>query len=94
MDSGAVPPLTSSIPMLESESSLRHRLGSDAQHQGEVQEGVSDLGTLNTGSKASGARTTTEEVQEERARRLRDTLGLLPREGRAKVRDEAAEAFR
>ncbi|KAJ2813287.1 MCM DNA helicase complex subunit mcm6 [Coemansia furcata] len=92
--SGAVPPLTSSIPMLESESSLRHRLGSDAQHQGEVQEGVSDLGTLNTGSKASGARTTTEEVQEERARRLRDTLGLLPREGRAKVRDEAAEAFR
>ncbi|KAJ2809642.1 MCM DNA helicase complex subunit mcm6, partial [Coemansia furcata] len=94
--SGAVPPLTSSIPMLESESSLRHRLGSsDAQHQRIQEEGVSDLGTLNTGSsKAGGARTTTEEVQEERARRLRDTLGLLPREGRAKVRDEAAEAFR
>ncbi|KAJ2057494.1 MCM DNA helicase complex subunit mcm6 [Coemansia sp. S146] len=95
--SGAMPPLTSSIPMLESESSLRHRLGSDSQQQQqqqETQEGVSDLGTLNSGSKTLGSRTTTEEVQEERARRLRDTLGLLPREGRAKVRDEAAEAFR
>ncbi|KAJ2461767.1 MCM DNA helicase complex subunit mcm6, partial [Coemansia sp. RSA 2337] len=92
--SGAVPPLTSSIPMLESESSLRHRLNSDSQLQQETQEGVSDLGTLNSGGKTPGSRTTTEEVQEERARRLRDTLGLLPREGRAKVRDEAAEAFR
>ncbi|KAJ2104134.1 MCM DNA helicase complex subunit mcm6 [Coemansia sp. S100] len=91
--SGAVPPLTSSIPMLESESSLRHRLNSDSQLPQETQEGVSDLGTLNAG-KAPGSRTTTEEVQDERARRLRDTLGLLPREGRAKVRDEAAEAFR
>ncbi|KAJ2412909.1 MCM DNA helicase complex subunit mcm6 [Coemansia sp. IMI 209128] len=89
--SGAVPPLTSSIPMLESESSLRHRLGSDAPLQ-EALEGVSDLGTLNA-ARAPGARTTTEEVQEERARRLRATLGVLPREGRAKVRDEAAEAF-
>ncbi|KAJ2052893.1 MCM DNA helicase complex subunit mcm6 [Coemansia sp. S16] len=91
--SGAVPPLTSSIPMLESESSLRHRLNSDSQLPQETQEGVSDLGTLNS-RKPPGSRTTTEEVQDERARRLRDTLGLLPREGRAKVRDEAAEAFR
>ncbi|KAJ2744924.1 MCM DNA helicase complex subunit mcm6 [Coemansia sp. BCRC 34301] len=82
--------------MLESESSLGHRLVSDTQGLGSVGgDGVqSDLGTLNTtGDKRRGL-TTTEEVQEERARRLRDTLGLLPREGRAKVRDEAAEAFR
>ncbi|KAJ2579511.1 MCM DNA helicase complex subunit mcm6, partial [Coemansia sp. RSA 1836] len=86
--------------MLESESSLRHRLGSDSQgHLDQQQQGggmQSDLGTLNSGGKRATAAptTTTEEVQEERARRLRDTLGLLPREGRAKVRDEAAEAFR
>ncbi|KAJ2484153.1 MCM DNA helicase complex subunit mcm6 [Coemansia sp. RSA 2320] len=98
--SGALPPATSSIPMLESESSLRQRLGAPDGLQGGIlsaggglEEGHSDLGTLNNKGKRA-ATTTSEEVQEERARRLRDTLGLLPREGRGKVRDEAAEAFR
>ncbi|KAJ2898883.1 MCM DNA helicase complex subunit mcm6, partial [Coemansia aciculifera] len=83
--SGAVPPLTSSIPMLESESSLRHRLGSDAVVAEDVEVG---------GDNMSRSKSTTEEVQEERARRLRATLGQTAREGRGKVRDEAAEAFR
>ncbi|KAJ2389295.1 MCM DNA helicase complex subunit mcm6, partial [Coemansia sp. RSA 2603] len=95
--SGALPPATSSIPQLASESSMRRRLASGTDYSLDAtpasQGGGSELGTMNV-HKAQTARTTTEEVQEQRSRRLRDTLGLLPREGRAKIRDEAAEAFR
>ncbi|KAJ1822720.1 MCM DNA helicase complex subunit mcm6 [Coemansia sp. RSA 2599] len=95
--SGAVPPATSSIPMLASESSLRRRLAEETDYSMGPESGSqavgSELGTMNA-PKAKTARTTTEEVQEERSRRLRDTLGIVPREGRAKIRDEAAEAFR
>ncbi|KAJ2761942.1 phosphatidylinositol kinase- protein kinase tor1, partial [Coemansia nantahalensis] len=93
--SGAVPPPTSSIPMLESESSVRRRIaeGTDFSTGGMASQGMgSDLGNINE-PRAKAAPTTSEEVQEERSRRLRDTLGLLPREGQAKVRDEAAESF-
>ncbi|KAJ1729485.1 MCM DNA helicase complex subunit mcm6 [Coemansia biformis] len=93
--SGALPPPTSSIPMLESESSVRRRIaeGTDFSVGGMVSQGTgSDLGNINE-PRAKEAPTTSEEVQEERSRRLRDTLGLLPREGQAKVRDEAAESF-
>ncbi|KAJ2720840.1 MCM DNA helicase complex subunit mcm6 [Coemansia sp. Benny D115] len=57
------------------------------------QLGGSELATMDA-PKERATRTTSEQVQEDRSRRLRDTLGLLPREGRAKMRDEAAEAFR
>ncbi|KAI9504356.1 MCM DNA helicase complex subunit mcm6 [Coemansia spiralis] len=89
--SGALPPPTSSIPMLESENSVRRRIAEQTDYT--MSQSGSDLGQLNA-PKPTEPRTTSEEVQEERSRRLRDTLGLLPREGRAKVRDEAAEAFR
>ncbi|KAJ2857842.1 MCM DNA helicase complex subunit mcm6 [Coemansia erecta] len=95
--SGLVPPATSSIPMLASESSLRRRLTEAPDYslgpESQSQNTGSELGTMNA-PKPETARTTTEEVQEERSRRLRDTLGIVPREGRAKIRDEAAEAFR
>ncbi|KAJ2601119.1 MCM DNA helicase complex subunit mcm6 [Coemansia sp. RSA 1722] len=95
--SGAVPPATSSIPMLNSESSLRRRLTEATDYsmgaESLSQAVGSELGTMNA-PKQQTTRTTTEEVQEERSRRLRDTLGIIPREGRAKIRDEAAEAFR
>ncbi|KAJ1721098.1 MCM DNA helicase complex subunit mcm6 [Coemansia erecta] len=95
--SGALPPATSSIPQLASEGSMRRRLASGTDYSMGAtpasQGGGSELGTMNA-HKEQAARTTTEEVQEQRSRRLRDTLGLLPREGRAKMRDEAAEAFR
>ncbi|KAJ2553160.1 MCM DNA helicase complex subunit mcm6 [Coemansia sp. RSA 1933] len=94
--SGAMPPPTSSIPMLESESSVRRRIAESGDYSMDglpSQGGVSELATMNE-PRAEAARTTSEEVQDERSRRLRDTLGIQSREGRAKIRDEAAEAFR
>ncbi|PIA13317.1 MCM-domain-containing protein, partial [Coemansia reversa NRRL 1564] len=44
-------------------------------------------------ARTRAARTTGEEVQEERTRRLRDQLGIAAREGRSKIRDDAAESF-
>ncbi|KAJ1943192.1 MCM DNA helicase complex subunit mcm6, partial [Linderina pennispora] len=88
-----MPPPTSSIPQLNSEGSVRRRLA-DTTDYTQSQTGISsDLGNLNE-PRTQAPRTTSEEVQEERARRLRDTLGIAPREGRTKIRDEAAEAFR
>ncbi|KAJ1895234.1 MCM DNA helicase complex subunit mcm6 [Kickxella alabastrina] len=91
--SGALPPPTSSIPMPGSSSSVRRRIGESADYSQGAGAGGSELGSMNA-PRTKALATTSEEVQEERSRRLRDTLGLLPREGRAKVRDEAAEAFR
>ncbi|KAI8318282.1 MCM-domain-containing protein [Martensiomyces pterosporus] len=99
--SGAAPPPTSSLPLLDSESSVRRRIAegnidySAVANSSQAPGGAisSDLGNINE-PRTAAPRTTSEEVQEERSRRLRDTLGLLPREGRAKIRDEAAEAFR
>ncbi|KAJ1905063.1 MCM DNA helicase complex subunit mcm6 [Coemansia sp. IMI 209127] len=94
--SGAMPPPTSSIPMLESESSVRRRIAESGDYSMDglpSQGGASELATMNE-PRAEAARTTSEEVQDQRSRRLRDTLGIQSREGRAKIRDEAAEAFR
>ncbi|KAJ2657889.1 MCM DNA helicase complex subunit mcm6 [Coemansia sp. RSA 1200] len=90
--SGAMPPPTSSIPMLESEISLRRRIAESADYSMSSQGGMSELATINE-PRTEAARTTSQEVQDERSRRLRDTLGIQSREGRAKIRDEAAEAF-
>ncbi|KAJ2160108.1 MCM DNA helicase complex subunit mcm6 [Coemansia sp. RSA 552] len=82
--------------MLEgSESSVRRRLGEDDTQLsvgGMVGE-TSELGTMDE-PKARRPQSTLEEVQAERARRLREQLGVGPREGRTQMRDEAAEAFK
>ncbi|KAJ2450745.1 MCM DNA helicase complex subunit mcm6 [Coemansia sp. RSA 2336] len=88
------PPPTSALGYgMRSESSVGRRLGETDTWTGEPgSQAGSDLATMNA-SRSRAAQTTSEEVQEERTRRLRDKLGLLPREGQSKVRDEAAEAF-
>ncbi|KAJ2353677.1 MCM DNA helicase complex subunit mcm6, partial [Coemansia sp. RSA 2618] len=93
------PPATSSLGlrmrsgMMDSETSVRRRIAEGDTWSAELgSQAQSDLGTRDA-PRARGAATTSEEVQEERSRRLHDRLGLLPREGQSKVRDEAAEAF-
>ncbi|KAJ2780030.1 MCM DNA helicase complex subunit mcm6 [Coemansia javaensis] len=94
--SGGMPPATSSLAGLGSDGSVRRRIAESGEFSAgglESQAAAgSDLGNINE-PRARAAPTTSEEVQEQRARRLRDALGALAREGRAKMRDEAAESF-
>ncbi|KAJ2665020.1 MCM DNA helicase complex subunit mcm6 [Coemansia sp. RSA 1199] len=93
------PPATSSLGLrmrsgvMDSETSVRRRIAEgDTWSADAGTQAQSDLGTRDE-PRARGVQTTSEEVQEDRTRRLRDRLGLVPRDGQSKVRDEAAEAF-